>query len=353
MLKIDKRIACLMVVLLVITLVGCGTAPVEEPAAPEDPDAEPVAAEPGADGEILIAYSQAELVNAWRVTNQTDMENQAANAGVRLISADANQDPSKQLSDVESMLAQQPDALILSPLESAALVPVVDMANRAGVPLIVIDRTIDSEPGVGMYMAEITQSHVEAGRLLAERTVEILIEKYGEPKGNVVHVQGMAGASPVIDANQGWAEVMADYPDIVEIAVADAGFTKEGGLNIMEDFLQRFPAGQIDVVRSDYSDMTMGAIQAIKAAGRTELLGYVVGQGGHYLAIEAVLNGEIAREVQTPPYFGELAIRNALDILEGKTVEAKQNIDIKAFDSNDLDYVQSYFDEIRSQNLEF
>jgi len=353
MLRIDKRILYMMIVFLMVALVGCGTAPAADPE-PADSGAEPAPAEPAEDdGEILIAYSQAELVNAWRVTNQTDMENQAALAGVRLISADANQDPSKQLSDVESMLAQQPDALILSPLESAALVPVVDMANRAGVPLIVIDRTIDAEPGVGMYMAEVTQSHVVAGRMLAERTVEILTEKYGEPRGNVVHVQGMAGASPVIDANQGWNEVMADYPNIVEIAVADAGFTKEGGLNIMEDFLQRFPAGQIDIVRSDYSDMTMGAIQAIKAAGRDELLGYIVGQGGHYLAIEAVLNGEIAREVQTPPYFGEKAIQNALTIIQGGTVEPRQNIDIKAFDSNDLDYVQEYFDNIRSQNLEF
>ncbi len=353
MLKINRMFIYAMIVLLMFTMVGCGTAPVDEPE-PEDSEMDtPPDEQAAGDDEILIAYSQAELVNAWRVTNQTDMENQAEAAGVRLISADANQDPSKQLSDVESMLAQEPDALILSPLESAALVPVVDMANNAGVPLIVIDRTIDAEPGVGMYMAEITQSHVEAGRLLAERTVEILTEKYGEPKGNVVHVQGMAGASPVIDANQGWNEVMADYPNIVEIAVADAGFTKEGGLNIMEDFLQRFPAGEIDVVRSDYSDMTMGALQAIKAAGRDELLGFVVGQGGHYLAIEAVLNGEIAREVQTPPYFGEKAIENALAIINGETVEPRQNIDIKAFDSDDLEYVQEYFDDIRSQDLEF
>jgi ABC-type sugar transport system substrate-binding protein len=303
--------------------------------------------------EILIAYSQAELVNAWRVTNQKDMESQAAKFGVRLVSLDANQDPSKQLADVENMLAQKPQCLIVSPLESEASAPVVRMADEANVPLVIIDRNIVIQPGSGMYKTEITQSHVIAGRLLAEKAVELLIAKYGEPRGNVVHVQGLAGASPVIDANQGWDEVMAKYPNIQTVATSDAGFTKEGGLKVMEDFLQRFPAGQIDIVRSDYSDMTMGAIEAIKNAGRTELLGHVVGEGGHYKAIEAVIAGEIARETQTPPYFGAKAIQSCLDILNGKTVDNRQEVDILIFDSDKKDEAENYLNSIKAANLEF
>ena len=137
------------------------------------------------------------------------------------------------------------------------------------------------------------------------------------------------------------------------MAVADAGFTTEGGMKVMEDFLQRFPKGQIDVVRTDYSAMTMGALQAIKNAGRKELLGYVVGEGGHYLAIQAVINGEIARETQTPPYFGELALKSALDVLGGKTVPARQQVPIKVFDSTNKSAAQEYFIDIRAKGLEF
>lgn len=305
------------------------------------------------DDEIVIAFAQGELVNAWRVTNQKDMENWAEELGVKLISTDANQDSSKQLTDLQSLLSQQPDVLIIAPIEARALVPAVEMANKANVPLIVIDRTIDAEPGEGMYKTEITQSHVIAGNILAEKTVELLTEKYGEPRGNVVHVQGMAGASPVIDANQGWDEVMANYPNIKEVATSDAGFTKAGGLQVMEDFLQRFPKGEIDVVRSDYSDMTMGALQAIENAGRDELLGYVVGQGGHYAAIEAVISGKIALEAQTPPYFGEITIKSALDIINGKDVPERKQVDIKLFDKNDIEFAKKYLDDIRSKDLEF
>lgn len=348
--------ACIVIALLVLAVAGCSSTaeePAEAPQTESQAEAPAEEAEESAEEELLIAYSQAELVNAWRVTNQADMEAQAEAAGVKLISADANQDPSKQLADVENMLAQQPDCLIVSPLESKASAPVVDLAEEAGVPLIIIDRTIEAEPGNGMYITEITQSHVLSGKLLAEKTVELLTEKYGEPKGNIVHVQGLAGASPVIDANQGWDEVMAAYPDIVVVGTADAGFTKEGGLKVMEDFLQRFGEGEIDVVRSDYSDMTMGALEAIENAGRTELLGYVLGEGGHFKAIEAVVGGKFARETQTPPYFGEVAIQSCLDYLAGNEVPAKQQVEIKVFDATDPDFAQEYLDGIRASDLEF
>jgi ABC-type sugar transport system substrate-binding protein len=354
-------IAVLVVLVLSACTPAAPDAPAEPaaPAAPAEPAAPAAPAEPAAPAapaevkEIVIAYSQAELVNAWRVTNQKDMEDQATKAGVKLISIDANQDASKQLADVENMLAQKPSCLIVSPLESKASAPVVKLAEEAGVPLVIIDRTIDATPGTGMYKTEITQSHVLSGKLLAEKTVELLTAKNGSPKGSVVHVQGLAGASPVIDANTGWDEVMAKYPDIKVVATADAGFTKDGGIKVMEDFLTRFPAGQIDVVRSDYSDMTMGALEAIKNAGRTELLGYVVGEGGHFKAIEAVIAGDFGRETQTPPYFGEKAIKSCLAILNGETVEPKQQVDIKVFDASKKDEAQKYLDQIKAAGLEF
>ncbi|HEX9012882.1 MAG TPA: substrate-binding domain-containing protein [Anaerolineaceae bacterium] len=336
-----------LVALMVLLLSACSPAALAPAPATQAPAAAP------AQKQYLVAYAQAELVNAWRVTNQKDMEAQAAKFGVKLVSIDANQDASKQLADVQNMLAQKPDCLIVSPLESKASAPVTKLADDAKVPLVIIDRTIEATPGTGMYKTEITQSHVLSGQLLAQKTVDLLTKKNGSPKGSVVHVQGLAGASPVIDANKGWDEVMAKYPDIKVVATSDAGFTKDGGMKVMEDFLQRFPKGQIDVVRSDYSDMTMGALEAIKNAGRTELLGYVLGEGGHIKALEAVVAGDIARETQTPPYFGQKAIQSCMDILAGKTVDAKQQVDIKVFDADKKDEAQKYVDSIKAQGLEF
>lgn len=301
----------------------------------------------------LIAYAQAELVNAWRVTNQKDMEEWAKKLGVDLISRNANQNTTQQLADIKEMLTSKPDVLILSPLEPEALNAAVGLCEKANIPLIVIDRKIDSEPGNGIYKTLISQSHVISGRLLAEKAVELLKNKYGTPKGKVVHIIGLPNASPVVEAKKGWEQIMTSYPEIETIAVAEGFFTEKGGEAAMEGALKKFPRGQIDIVHTDYSAMTMGALNAIKKAGRTELLGFVLGEGGHYKTIEAVIKGEIARETQTPPHFGELAIKSALIILKGVDVSARQNISIKVFDSNDKKSAVEYLKKIRNVGMEF
>lgn len=356
-----KKISLVLAVMLVLAMfVGCSTT---QPSAAEQSSAavsesqsatqqEDTATETANDGQITVAYAQGELVNAWRVCNQADMKSSIEAAGWNFITTDANQDPSKQLSDIENLLAQKPDYIVVSPIESEALAPAVDMCDKAGVPMIVIDRTLNAEVG-GMYKTVIAQSHVISGKELAKRTVELLTEKYGEPKGNVVHVQGQSGASPVIDANSGWDEVMADYPNIKTVATEDAGFTKEGGMKVMENFLTAYPAGQIDIVRSDYSDMTMGAIDAIKNAGRDELLGFIVGEGGHIKCIEAVVNGEIACETQTPPFFGAVVVETINKLMAGEEVPAYQEVPIQIFTTMDIDTAKAYLDAITAAGSEF
>ncbi|MCW6511214.1 substrate-binding domain-containing protein [Lichenifustis flavocetrariae] len=304
-------------------------------------------------GTPIIAFSQADLINDWRVTNQQDMKEHVEGAGYKFITASSEDDPAKQLSDIQSMLAQQPSVLVVAPLESVALAPAVGLADDAGIPMIVIDRTLAAEPGTGMYKAEIVQSHYNSGKLLAEKAVELLKAKNGAPKGSVVRVQGIPGSSPVIDAGKGWDDVMKPYPEVKTVGASNAGFTKDGGIKVMQDFLQRFPKGQIDIVWSDYSDMTMGAIQAIKDAGRSEILGNIVGEGGQIAAIEAVTRGEIARETQTPPYFGEIVIQNVKKLLAGQPIEPKQNLPILVFDADKKADAQAYLDKIKGKGLKF
>jgi ABC-type sugar transport system substrate-binding protein len=121
----------------------------------------------------------------------------------------------------------------------------------------------------------------------------------------------------------------------------------------MQDFLQRFPAGKIDVVRTDYSDMTLGAIDAIKHANRTELLGYLVGEGGYKPAFEAVVAGEIARETQTPPYFGTLVVDNAIKIFRGEAVPPVQTVPIKVFDADKGADAKAYLQTIAAAGTRF
>ncbi|MFP6558909.1 substrate-binding domain-containing protein [Paraburkholderia sp. B3] len=306
-----------------------------------------------ADKPVTVAFALSDLSNDWKETCQRDMQEHVKAAGWKLISTSADNDPAKQLSDIQNLLAQSPSVIVVSPIESVALAPAVQMANDAGVPMIVIDRKLSVAPGTGEYKVAIVQSHAASGKLLAEKTVELLKAKYGKPKGNVVRLAGIPGASTVADARAGWDSVMKNYPDIKVIASPNAQFTKEGGIKAMQDLLQRYPKGSIDVVWSDYSDETMGAIQVIKAAGRTELLGNIVGEGGQIQAIEAVTRGEIARETQTPPYFGQDVVDNVKKLLAGQKVQPEQGLQIQVFDADKKDQALAYLKSIQAKGLKF
>jgi ribose transport system substrate-binding protein len=306
-----------------------------------------------ADKPVTVAFALSDLSNDWKETCQHDMQDHMKAAGYKLISTSADNDPAKQLSDIQNLLAQSPSVLVVSPIESVALTPAVQMANDAGVPMIVIDRKLSVAPGSGEYKVAIVQSHAASGKLLAEKTVELLKAKYGTPKGNVVRLAGIPGASTVADARSGWDEVMKNYPDIKVVASPNALFTKEGGMKAMQDLLQRYPKGSIDVVWSDYSDETMGAIQVIKAAGRTELLGNIVGEGGSIQAIQAVTRGEIARETQTPPYFGQDVVDNVKKLVAGQKVQPQQGLQIQVFDADKKDQALAYLNSIQSKGLKF
>ena len=252
----------------------------------------------------LVAFSQAEMTNEWRVMNSKEMEKAWKDAGYDYVWTNAESDPAKQLSDVEDLLARKPDVLIIAPIEYEALAPVPELAAKAGVPLLVVDRNLPGTPGSNGWISVITTDFVDSGKRAAEDVVAVLQAKKGGAKGNWLHITGNVGASPVIDQGKGMEQVFADHPDIKLLSNCDSGNSREGGRKCMEDMLQAFPAGEVDVVIADNDDAALGAIAAIKAAGRDELLGWVWGKDGTVDGLQAILDGDMVQTVQTPPFFG-------------------------------------------------
>ncbi|RLE13289.1 ribose ABC transporter substrate-binding protein [Candidatus Aerophobetes bacterium] len=279
----------------------------------------------------LIAFSQCTMNHPWRVTLTNDMKYWAAKLDVNFIWADGNNDAANQLADCEDLIAKKPDVLVISPLQAKALAPVYDMCNEAKVPLIVIDRYIDAEPGTGMYITFIGEDQMEEGRTAARLLVKKLFEVYGEYKGNIVELQGTIGAGPTIDRHKGFLEIIDKYPDIQVVATQSADYLREPAMKIMEDWLQRFPKGTIHAVYAHNDEMALGAMAAIKAAGRNELLGWICSIDGQVQALKAVLDGEFLVSVQNPPYFGESSIKSALRYLEGYHLPAIQWVPFKVF----------------------
>ncbi|WP_324715437.1 ribose ABC transporter substrate-binding protein RbsB [Carboxydochorda subterranea] len=258
-----------------------------------------------------LGLSISTLNNPFFVDLKEGAESKAAALGVRLVVLDAQNDPSRQLSGIEDLIAQKVDALLINPTDSSAIVPAVLAANRAGIPVLTVDRGADG----GKVVSHIASDNVAGGRMAGELIVKIL-----GGRGKVVELVGIPGTSAARDRGAGFNEVVKKYPGIEVVAQQEAGFDRARGLTVMENILQAQP--RIDAVFAHNDEMALGAITAIEAAGRAKEI-KVVGFDATADAVKAVQDGRmLATIAQKPRLMGELAVETATRLLGGEKVEA-------------------------------
>ena len=261
--------------------------------------------------------------NSWRAAFVNSMEQwgkkfKSVGPGVDYVWTNSAGDSAKQLQDAQTLLAQKPNMLILSPNQSTPLDPVIDMATKANVPLMVIDRSLVRKPVVGTYVLNITQNYAISGMTMAAYAVDYLHRKNGAYKGNIVEIQGELGSSPNTDMYVGIREVLKHYPDIKILSTEEGKWSNDGGRRVMQGYLQRFTDDQMDVIFTYADAEGLGAIQAIKAAGRNELLdGRIASKDGDVNFIQYVLDGKAMMSTECPPYYGAFAIPEAIEYLNG------------------------------------
>jgi ABC-type sugar transport system substrate-binding protein len=166
---------------------------------------------------LKIAFAQTDLNTSWRVTELKSFQLWAKKLCIpNFIWNEANEDVSKQLSNVAALLAQKPDVLLLDPEADQPLVPAVKMARDAKVPMVVIDRRLPVAPGPDTYEAVITIDNYLIGLKSATAWVEKLkaAQKTSDPKGNLAIIMGGVGQDPANERNRGVEDAIKPYPGI-------------------------------------------------------------------------------------------------------------------------------------------
>ena len=290
----------------------------EAPAEEADDAAAGTAATGDVDMSVLsglkVGFSQCDNANSWRITETESMEETAAQYGVELIATDAATDIAKQASDVEDMVAQGVDYIVIAPQEEDGLQSSLKSAMDAGIPVILVDRGINGEPGVDYTTAIMSDFVWEA-----EQVANTFIEATGG-KGNCVILQGTQGATSTNDRQKGFMDAIADT-EIEVVADQVANYTMAEGQAVMENILQA-QGDDIDMVFAHNDDMALGAIEAIKAAGYKpgeDIL--VAGIDGPAAAMEAILAGEQLASCSCSPKFGPIAFETIARLANGETVE--------------------------------
>lgn len=298
--------------LMLVLLVGCSTEAPGSSKEKENDDDNAKGSEEQSDFKIGVSIST--LNNPYFVNLRDAIVEAADKEGVKVEVADAQNDTSKQLSDVEDMIQSGIDLLLINAADSEAVVTAIEAANKENIPVITLDRKAEG----GDVLAHIASDNVAGGKLGAE----YIIEQLGEGK-KVVELQGILGVDSTTGRGSGFNEGAEGKLEVV--AQNTANYDRGEGLSVMEDILQSI--GEIDAVFAHNDEMALGALEAIKSSGRDIL---VVGFDGTDDAVASIEAGEMAASVaQQPDEIGRIGVETALKVLKGEEVEKEIPVDLK------------------------
>ena len=196
-------------------------------------------------------------------------------------------DADSQAQQIEQAIAKKPDVLVVLPQDGAALTPVAQKAEKAGIPVVNIDRLFTTADAA---TATILGDNYQIGMLAADYIADQL-----KCQGNVVEIQGLAGISVTTDRTKGFKDrLKTKCPDggIKIVASQPGDFNPDTGLKVMENILNA--QKKIDAVYTHDDDMAQGVVQAIRNAGREKEM-FLTGVGGSEDAMKQIEEGGLYR----------------------------------------------------------
>lgn len=286
----------LMVIMSAMTLVGC---------------------QQKSDSNIKkIGFIVSTLNNPFFVDLKSGIEERAKELGYEVVVLDSQNDPAKEVSNMEDLTVKDVDIVLLNPVDSDSAVASVMIANNYELPVVTVDRAANG----GNVVTHIASDNEVGGAMAAE----YLIEKLGG-KGNIVELEGTAGSSAARDRGKGFDDRIEES-DMKIIAKQIADFDRTQGLTVMENILQS--KNDIDAVFAQNDEMALGAQKALEDMGMKDVL--IVGFDATDDAVEAVKKGTMAATVaQQPLLIGEAAVDAVNTILKGEKVDSFIPVELK------------------------
>ncbi len=308
-----KILSMLLIAMLVLSLVGCGTntkAPSETNKEPKETAKQDTATKTMS--EIKVGFAQSGNPNPWMVALTESMADEASKRGVKYVYTDANDDMATHVSNIEDMLAQGLDYLVVAPIENNGLEGVLKQAADAGVPVILTGRTTNGE-----YMTTVYSDQAWEG----ERCAEIAGKAKKDAK--VVELRGIEGTSSVEGRARGFRKIMTEqFPEMTIVAEQTANFSRTEGMDAMANIIEAKGAANIDVVFAHNDEMGIGAIQAIKDAGLVPGKDIqVISIDGQKEALDAIIAGEMLASVQCSPKMAPTVFGVIEKLMNGESVE--------------------------------
>ncbi len=206
------------------------------------------------------------------------------------------------------------DVISFSPFVESGWDDVLKEAKNAGIPVIITDRTVDSDDT--NWVSSIGSDFLEEGK----RVARVLIQHFNKSKVNILEIKGNTGSTPSIERDEGFKEIIKNYSNYKIIRSDVGNFTYDGGKEVTEKFL-RENKNKINVVYAQNDDMALGAIEAIKECGLVPGKDIIVlGIDGTRQAIDLIKIGELYCTIGCNPILGPQLIKTVKEVMAGNEV---------------------------------
>jgi ribose transport system substrate-binding protein len=274
----------------------------------------------GGDTKVTLALST--LNNPFFVEVRDGAKAEAKKQGVTLDVVDAQNDSAQQANQLQTASSGSTKAVIVNPVDSDAAGPSVKALNKADIPVIAVDRTVN-DASVDSFIAS---DNVAGGKQAADDLAKAIGEK-----GEILVLQGQAGTSASRDRGAGFAEGIKKYPGITVVGKQTANFDRATALDVTTNLLQAHP--DVVGVFAENDEMALGAIKALGSKAGTSVK--VAGFDGEADGLSAIKDGTLSSTIaQQPAKLGALAVDQAVKALKGKAEKTVQVPVVSVTESN-------------------
>ncbi len=288
-----------------------------------------------------IGFAQAQGGDNWRETMLREMKREVSfHNNIEFYIKDAQADSEKQKEQIDSLIKMKIDLLIVSPHEIKPLSPILEKIYNSNIPVVLIDRRINSEK----YTAFIGASNYEVGQNAGKYTVALL-----KGKGKVIEVTGLNTASPFIDRDKGFTEVISKNKGINLIAkINDHELNYEKKL---DSVIKNNRDINVIFAHSDYIAKIVYQICKNNGVEKSVKIIGVDGLAVSGMGMDMVANNQLKATILYPTG-GQEAIQTAINILEKEPFEKENNLESTIIDSSNVRILQQQSKKVLEQQTE-
>ena len=279
------------------------------------------------DGAPRVAFVMKTLNHPFFLDMQRGAQEAAAGAGVQVVvqAAEREIDVEKQVQIIENLLQTGIRALIVTPSGSREIATAIAKANRANIPVVVVDTRVDPKAAADNKLqiaSFIGSDNYEGGRIAGDYLANV-----SGGKARVAVLEGIPGHETGDSRLRGFRDAVAKHPGMSIVASQPANWERDQGFTVFQNMLQAHPT--LDAVFACSDLMALGAIEAIAAAGRSGAI-RVVGFDALDDARKAIEGGRMEASVaQSPRDMGRIAVESVGRLLKGESVSPDQKVPIE------------------------